>query len=294
MDDDSKKLIVVIILIVAFLGASVGGVMVYSGVSPPLTVVNSGSMQHSTSESSIGVIDTGDMVLVKDKNTLDIKTYVEGAKTGYSQFGEYGDVIIYKTPTRNIIHRAMLFMTLESSSGSYQEWSIPSLKDYDNWKVTKYGSNVKESCWNEETGILKVDNSTTLTLTHLGYENVDSSITLYNMGINKEAGYSGYITKGDNASTNKSFDQSNGIYSSLVTFDNIVSVAIAEIPWLGCIKLLINDKNVDQIPENSITSLYTTFGILIAIVVLLNVYVWYKGKQLKDEESESDEENSEK
>ena len=41
------------------------GLFAYSGLWPPLVVVESESMQHSNTTSYIGVIDTGDLVIVK-------------------------------------------------------------------------------------------------------------------------------------------------------------------------------------------------------------------------------------
>src|SRR3989304_995909 len=42
-----------------------GAVLAYTQVWPPMVVVESNSMQHSSDESFIGVIDTGDLVLVQ-------------------------------------------------------------------------------------------------------------------------------------------------------------------------------------------------------------------------------------
>ncbi|MCK4366762.1 MAG: S26 family signal peptidase, partial [Thermoplasmata archaeon] len=96
-------LIVGIILLSLFL---------YTGNWPPMVVVESQSMQHSDTESFVGVIDTGDLVLVQNApSSSDIITYVEGRATGYSTYGEFGDVIIYKQggdfQAKSIIHRAL-------------------------------------------------------------------------------------------------------------------------------------------------------------------------------------------
>ena len=78
MENDTKKFIIAIFAVGIFIGSIIGGIYVYSGVSPPFTVINSGSMQHSD-ESSIGTIDTGDMVIVKNPDYQEITTYVEGS-----------------------------------------------------------------------------------------------------------------------------------------------------------------------------------------------------------------------
>ena len=98
---ENKKTIICLCVVLVVFGGIVGGLYAYSGVSPPFSVINSGSMQHSD-KSQIGVIDTGDMVYVKNPNSKSITTYVEGSNCGYSKFGDYGDVIVYITETRNI------------------------------------------------------------------------------------------------------------------------------------------------------------------------------------------------
>ena len=61
------------------------------------------------------------MVLVKDKNKCDIISYVEGSQTGYSTFGDYGNVIVYYRDSGNpVIHRA--FLWLDYNNGI---WSAP-------------------------------------------------------------------------------------------------------------------------------------------------------------------------
>ncbi len=280
MENDTKKFIIAIFAVGIFIGSIIGGIYVYSGVSPPFTVINSGSMQHSD-ESSIGTIDTGDMVIVKNPDYQEITTYVEGSKTDYSKFGEYGDVIIYRSGDRNIIHRAMLHMTLYETETVTQKWYIPELKDYDNWDIKSILGSVKSLYWDNENCILTVDISSTFYLTDVGYGDGEPSVNIFKLGIGKDVGYSGYLTKGDNAETNKTFDQNSSIHPELVTEEDIRSIAAVEIPWLGCIKLWINDKNTDLIPENSITSLITVFVVLISIIIVLFAVSWYLDK--KDE-----------
>jgi signal peptidase len=104
----------------------------YCGIWPPMVVVESGSMEHPPSpfehKSYIGVIDTGDMVFVKKVNAsqgADVITYVQGEASGYSRYGGYGDVIIYRpnglkyrgdgTPVVPIIHRLVVWIDVNSS-----------------------------------------------------------------------------------------------------------------------------------------------------------------------------------
>ncbi|MFA6804979.1 MAG: S26 family signal peptidase, partial [Candidatus Methanomethylophilaceae archaeon] len=101
----------IIIMVVAF--ALIGGGYLYiqtaSDVDPTFTNVESWSMQHSD-ESQLGVIDTGDMVILKNKDSYSqLTTYVEGDTSGDSSFGEYGNVVVYeRNPSSNlnpVIHR---------------------------------------------------------------------------------------------------------------------------------------------------------------------------------------------
>ena len=288
MKDDTRRTLIICGSILTVFLVLIGGIFVYSGVSPPFSVINSGSMQHSDDTSSIGIIDTGDMVIVKDPSSHGITTYVEGSKTGYTQFGEYGDVIIYKTSSNNIIHRAMLELTLKENSASVQEWYIPSLDGYDDWDIgyTTSGSfiSLKESLWDENDKILSVyETNTYFIMKDVGYAQIDVTTNLWNVGEGRSAGYTGYLTKGDNAHTNSGFDQDilSMTRHELVQDDDIKSVAIVEIPWLGSIKLLVTGKNVDSIPSNSILSLVITCITIIAVCILINYLIPDKTREKK-------------
>ncbi|MBR1974168.1 MAG: S26 family signal peptidase [Candidatus Methanomethylophilaceae archaeon] len=287
MEKETKQMLIVCGSIIAVFMVLLGSVYIYSGVNPPFSTINSGSMQHSPDESSIGTIDTGDMVIVKDPDSYDITTYVEGSKTGYKKFGEYGDVIIYKTQTNNIIHRAMLELTLndieyEGPQIKKQIWHIPSLIGYDDWDIIEISVGGITShkndpdLWDETTGTLTVTETNkdvvNLALTDVGYSDATAFVNLWDLGKQKEDGYSGYLTKGDNAETNTNFDQVilTKMRNKLVSDEDIKSIAVFEIPWLGCIKLLVNGTNTDQIPTNSVIDLVITFVVIIVIAFGLN------------------------
>ena len=60
----------------------------YSGNWPPMVVIESGSMEHDDNPlyqepgyTHLGVIDTGDLVIVKKAEKEDIVTYLQGKKT---------------------------------------------------------------------------------------------------------------------------------------------------------------------------------------------------------------------
>ena len=93
-----------------------GSLVLMTGSTPPMVVVESQSMMTSE-ESQIGVIDPGDIILVTATDRRTIVTYVEAIEEGspvegYSVHGLPGDVIIFSknggldTP---VIHRAILF-----------------------------------------------------------------------------------------------------------------------------------------------------------------------------------------
>ena len=67
MDVDNRNALISVIAIVLFFVGIYAGVSLYSDHDPPFSVVVSQSMQHDNNESQIGVIDTGDMVLVRNK-----------------------------------------------------------------------------------------------------------------------------------------------------------------------------------------------------------------------------------
>ena len=114
-------------------GIAIGSVLIvflltfaYSGNWPPMVVIESGSMEHDNNPlyseprySHIGTIDTGDLVIVKQAEKKDIVTYLEGKKTDYKKYGDYGDVIVYYKngietyegqPVTPVIHRAMAWV----------------------------------------------------------------------------------------------------------------------------------------------------------------------------------------
>jgi signal peptidase I len=127
----------------------------YSGLWPPLVVVESNSMMHGVdNHSHIGAIDTGDLVLVKKVNhASDIVTYMEGLSTGHKTYGDYGDVIIYEkggsqtlTP---IIHRAMIYLEPNADGLSYRSASLQNAPA-SAWST----ADPANETWNHLTGTL--------------------------------------------------------------------------------------------------------------------------------------------
>lgn len=258
----------IIIMVVAF--ALIGGGYLYiqtaSDVDPTFTNVESWSMQHSD-ESQLGVIDTGDMVILKNKDSYSqLTTYVDGYASGYSSFGEYGNVVVYeRNPSSNlnpVIHRLILYLEYVGEIDGVDTWSAPSLANFDgNWSCTS------------GTDYTKL--SGTLELYNIGYGNKTVSFDFSNL---EGYEYSGYLTKGDNASTNNYFDQSTSITKGLVTYEDINSVAWIEIPWGGILKLVKNgDMNrINDWVPNSIPSMVISLAAILLAFLAANSIINYR------------------
>lgn len=235
----------------------VGALVLYSGAWPPLVVVESKSMQHSNTESFIGTIDTGDMVILKKTNgAAEIRTYLDSLGDGYQTYGEHGDVIIYKpygsdsrTP---IIHRALLRMEYNLTGGGYD---IPVLGE------------IPPSMWSVTGGPKDWHNlKTEIVLTGIGYNQVtvrlNVSIILSNFAHVAMTPFSGLVTLGDN--NQGIVDQMTDICWAPVRADWVSGVARGELPWFGLLKLWITGPAPDgPVPENSKTSLFVSLGLLI-------------------------------
>src|SRR5438034_4572253 len=125
--DLAKDAIIAGVIVAVFLG----GLYVYAGVWPPLVVVESSSMSHSDAESKLGVIDTGDMIFQQSVSGRSaVVTYIEGRVTGYTTYGDYGDVIIFRraTSATPIIHRADRKSTRLNSSHTVISYAVFCLK----------------------------------------------------------------------------------------------------------------------------------------------------------------------
>lgn len=77
-----------------------------TGTYPFMVAVESGSM--------VPHMYKGDVVFLISADRTDVVTWNEGLKSGYTSFGDYGDVIVYK-PNGNedrtpVIHRAMAWV----------------------------------------------------------------------------------------------------------------------------------------------------------------------------------------
>jgi signal peptidase I len=230
---------------------------------PPMYVVESSSMQHGTSD-QVSLINTGDLVLAQKIDSSRITTYVVGAQTSYSTYGEYGDVILYHpegdTAPAPIIHRAILYVVANGDG----TWSVPSLQGQpcgpgpdSVYVLSSTGSGCGTS---HITG--------TMTLKKVGWQQVSVSVALDTLG-----SVSGFITMGDNNFIPGNpgtgiTDQQAG--RSLVQSPWIVGVARGMIPWFGSFKLLIEGQ-ASEVPSQS----WAYMGLTIVAFVLLAFGIHY-------------------
>ena len=240
------------------IGLAIGSVVIvflltfaYSGNWPPMVVIESGSMEHDNNPlyseprySHIGTIDTGDLVVVKKVKKSDIVTYLEGKKTDYKKYGDYGDVIVYYKngietydgqPVTPVIHRAMAWVEVVDKEN--ETYYIPEIDTTFQGKIQ---------------------------LAEIGLGGGASIQNIQN---------SGYITKGDSKG-NPHPDQLThyditGAPVQPVDPDWIVGMAKGELPWFGLIKLRVTQPdNYYEAPPQCRTMLWASMFIVLAGPVL--------------------------
>ncbi len=231
----------------------------YTQKYPPLVVVESGSMAHGE-ESELGVIDQGDLVLIKKVDSpKDLTTWGQGKKDDYKTYSDYGDVIIYfkngHTDDTPIIHRAIAYIkfneTAKDDEGNTQRYfDVP---EFDIYHVTVIHINI-------------VQRGRPVSIVY-----------------KPEQPFDGYITKGDN---NGNADQgptglndNQGKDVQQVKIDWVDGVARGEIPWYGLIKLkLSGNEHIEEAPSNSWTLLIVSISIFLSLpfVVQGGIILWEK------------------
>jgi signal peptidase len=246
---------------------------------PPIYVVESNSMQHAPGD-QLGLIYAGDLILAQKSTIPSATTYYAGVQTGYSTYGEYGDVLLYypyglSTGTP-IIHRAILYLNYVSSG-----YTIPDLFGLPCGNA----SNALYSVSTTPNHCLPIP-STVLTgsvsLYHVGWQSVSVSIDLGSMG-----GHSGFLTMGDNNFQNGVGTPDQPILSSLVEMAWIVGVARGILPWFGAFKLLISGNAGNVSPQS-----WEFLGITVVAVVLLAFGIHYalRAEGIEDERRKQEEE----
>jgi len=237
----------------------------------PLVAIESGSMEHLNEPfGRIGTINAGDMVLlVKVNNKDDITPYSISKDYNY---GKKGDVVIYH-PDGNekvdqIIHRAMCWIDVEiEDSNTYY-----TIKEYD---IIRHNST--EPLYIPECGIWNAASNSSVVLD--GKTNQRNHYQKFT--------HSGFITKGDNALTNRESDQIGGISNQLIKIEWISGKASGELPWIGTINLLFNDlttggeDTISNVPQDCLTCFIVVIIILISIPISLDLYGYFQDKKQK-------------
>jgi len=243
-----------------------GSMWISTGSFPPMVVVESQSMMHQE-EGSIGAIDPGDLILVMNKDRVDIVSFVEATQDGnehygYESHGMPGDVIIYRknggqdTP---VIHRALLEAVANGTG-----WDVP-------------GTSLR----NVETVSWTLDYE--CSLFHGG--------GTYNLRIDSwEPEHPGFLTSGDNNFGGCMIDQPSVIPRSNVQgsglFDSngnpvepvldewVVGVASSEVPWIGTIKLATSGTSGSVTAKSWSSLTFTILAILLSPIAVERISVW--------------------
>src|SRR3989339_600595 len=232
----------------------------YTGLWPPLVVVESDSMMHSEDNVSyVGVIDTGDLVLVKSVDSdSDVQTYMDGYASGHRTYGDYGDVIIYNVNGNElgtpIIHRAIIYLEANADGNSFRSESLRYIDD-DKWSTSD-----PSDTWDHLTSVLRIY--------EVGFQSETVTIDTSRLVV-----ASGFITKGDH---NDNTDQSLPRRSTPVKVTWIVGKARGEIPWFGLLKLWFTDSLGSDAPENSVRNLWISLAFIVIGPILIDVFVTFK------------------
>ena len=257
-----------IIIAAIILGIILGSLAAYTWHWPPVVIVESKSMMHGD-DSTVGTMDTGDIVLVKSiSGRQEINTYLEGEKSNLKTYGSYGEIIAFKknggsgTP---VIHRAIFWLkynesgfNTDSDLANFGTFDIPSLGLYNITKIEidDYGPNH--------------DNLT-----------INLNDILFNFKENYREPHGGFITKGDN---NAQIDQLSPLRDSddlpiePVEMKWVIGKAVGELPWLGLIKLYISGETSDPDstpPITSVNMLIVSIALIIITVVILHLSFWH-------------------
>ena len=274
----------------------------YSGVWPPIVVVESSSMQHDDFSGSVGVIDTGDLVLVQHANSpSEIETWASGRCSGHETYGKPGDVIIYNQKgggDKPIIHRALIW--LEFNTTSNNGFDIPDL-ECEKWV---YGVNwwIGDSTTNE-TPPYNLDETVILNITwDHGVRHVRLLLSSYLAEIKDDGGWTdgGFLALGDN---NQNVD------ANLIKHEWVIGRARGELPWFGLIKLTVTGETpwwkICTSPgerycaaENSWYSLVIALFVLIVVPIALDIGIgfyqrWRARRPQKEEEEPAEAEEPE-
>ena len=257
--------VVIAVIIMAIIICSLWA---YTGNWPPMVVIESNSMMHR-SDSSIGTIDTGDLVLVKSiSDHDDVITYVEGKKDGYKTYGSYGDVIIFRknglgdTP---VIHRAVVWIEYNASGHHVIEGNAGKIYTNGSFDVPSLGKYDVMEFWIEDYVPNHFNLSVNLYAVMNNFKN--------SPGVRR---HGGFITKGGKNTRvdQESLQDSTGRIVEPIKTGWVVGNAVGELPWFGLIKLYIGGETDDKDstpPPTSVNMLILSIVLIVAIPIILDV-----------------------
>jgi signal peptidase I len=259
---------------------------------PPIYVIESDSMQHGSSD-QVGLINTGDLVLAQKVSNSSIVPYVVGMTTGFTTYGEYGDVLLYHpdgTGTTPVIHRAILFLVWDPGSRTYSAPDLNGLPCGNASNAVYYTMQpVGDPNHCATSGL-----NGTLSLFDLGWMSVNVTVDLTAPALGF---HSGFLTMGDNnfecvaPGECTGFPDQGGtstpVISTLVEPSWIVGVARGMIPWFGALKLLLSDQ-AGMVPSQSWAYLGATIIGLILLALGIHLLLRREGVEtpLRREEEE--------
>lgn len=221
-------------------GALFGALYLFTGVWPPVVVVETNSMMHvDTNEYNhghgtamgdgvnfgrLGTLDPGDLTLLRSvDSTSDVTTYAQDTN---EQFGKPGDVIAYRTELDGrpvtILHRALTYVDVQDTDDGIRyvvDWTT----DWEEPDDANCARQPVHRCTFDAGGITIQEEGT------------------FNVQVTR----SGFLTKGDNAATNPGIDQAppspgtSALMPEPVQTDQIQGKAFGEIPSLGLVKLAV-------------------------------------------------------
>ncbi len=226
-------------------GALFGALYLYTGVWPPVVVVETNSMMHvdpdeyrqgegtamdeNISFGRMGTLDPGDLVLLHEVDSPDdVDTF---ANPDGDSFGDPGDVIAYRAIIDGrpvlILHRALTFVEVDEVDDETRytvEWT-PAWTEPEDAQCARQPI---YRCTFEDASITIPEEGT------------------FNLGVSR----SGFLTKGDNQATNPGVDQAPpgqgtpALKPEPVTVDEIQGKAQAEVPALGLVKLAFGGQTI--------------------------------------------------
>ena len=221
-------------------------------------------MQHDDNRSAIGVIDTGDVVVVSEPQTYGMpRTYLDSLSDGYRSFGEYGDVIIYQSPDEDvpIVHRALCELVYNSSARGFDIPGLANLSD-DAWS-TPDGSR----SWRGLNDYVE--------LYGIGYAGVTVRIDLNSTyRAVAEDPHGGLVTMGDNNWEDVDGERigivdQGSLVEGPVKWEWVIGKVVGEVPWLGTIRLLLTGTMPYYMPLNSVFLLLTSVASIIMLPIAL-------------------------